>query len=213
MEIKTVIEKIGLSKKQTDIYLALLELGEATITDIARTATMKRPTTYLIINELEMLGLVSSIKKGKKKIYSPAHPRRLAELTKFRMDQVEDAMPELIARYKEDTSKPKIEMYEGIEGVRKAYREVFSLLQEKKECLWISDISMVLEKQPDVLKEYSRLIRDIKDPHIREFLLAVKQAKNGLKKQKRLPKRITRLNIWEKKEQLEKSINVLLATK
>ena len=78
MELQTVIEKIGLSKKQTDIYLALLELSEATITDIARTATMKRPTTYLIINELEMLGLVSSIKKGKKKFYSPAHPRRLA---------------------------------------------------------------------------------------------------------------------------------------
>ncbi len=169
MELQTIIEKTGLSKKQTDLYLALLELGEASITEIARTATMKRPTTYLIIEELELLGLASSIKKGKKKLYTPAHPRRLSELTKFRMDQVSDAMPELLARYKSESTKPQVQMYEGLEGVRKAYREAFRLLSENKEGLWISDIERVLEKFPEVLREYDRLIRSIKNPRIREL--------------------------------------------
>ena len=169
IELQTVLEKIGLSEKQGNVYLALLELGEASMTEIAHSANLKRPTTYLIIEELELLGLVSAIQKNKRNVYSAAHPRRLGELTRFRMDQVEDAMPELIARYRSDTAKPKVEMYEGIEGVQKAYREVFNLLSEKKECLWISDISMVLEKAPEVLREYNKLVRSIRDPHIREF--------------------------------------------
>lgn len=169
IELSTTLEKTGLTKKQAEIYISLLELGEASMTEISKRANLKRPTTYLIINELELVGLASSIKKGKKKLYTPAHPRRLAELTKFRMDQVSDAMPELLARYKVDSSKPQIEMYEGIEGVRKAYREAFHLLSENKEGLWISDIERVMEKFPEVLKEYDRLLRQIKNPRIREM--------------------------------------------
>ncbi len=169
IELTTILEKTGLSKKQADVYLALLELGEASMTEISKRANQKRPTTYLIVEELELVGLASSVKKGKKKIYMPAHPRRLAELTKFRMDQVGDVMPELLARYKSESTKPKIEMFEGIEGVRKAYREAFSLLSEHKEGLWISDIERVLEKFPEVLKEYDKLVRSIRDPRIREI--------------------------------------------
>ena len=169
IELQPTLEKIGLSPKQAKVYLALLELGEAGMTEISHAANLKRPTTYLIIEELELLGLVSEIKKEKRKIYCAAHPRRLSEITRFRMHQIEEAYPELVARYGSDSTKPKVEMYEGMEGVRKAYREVFNLLSEKKECLWISDISMVLEKAPEVLGEYNKLVRSIRDPHIREL--------------------------------------------
>lgn len=170
MNIQKTLEKIGLSQKQSFVYLALLDLGEAKMTDIAKKAGMKRPTVYLIIEELELLGLASSVTKGKKKYYAAAHPRRLAELTKYRAHQVEESMPELLARYGKDSQKPKVQMYEGEQGIEKAYREAYTLLSNKEEGLWFGDVTFLQEHFPDVLRTYNKLIGELKDPKIRELV-------------------------------------------
>ncbi len=170
MNIQKTLEKIGLSPKQSFVYLALLDLGEAKMTDIAKQAGMKRPTVYLIIEELELLGLASSVVKGKKKFYAAAHPRRLAELTKYRAHQVEESMPELLARYGKDSQKPKVQMFEGVAGIEKAYREAYTLLSNKEEGLWFGDVTFLQEQFPEVLRTYNKMIAELRDPKIRELV-------------------------------------------
>jgi sugar-specific transcriptional regulator TrmB len=72
MDIVTTLQKLGLTEKQATVYMAMLELGEAGMTKIAKKANLKRPTVYLIIDELNLLGLAGEILKGKKKFYSAA---------------------------------------------------------------------------------------------------------------------------------------------
>lgn len=59
MEIADVLQKIGLQQKESAVYLALLELGTADVSGIAKKAGIKRPTCYLVLDDLKNRGLVS----------------------------------------------------------------------------------------------------------------------------------------------------------
>jgi len=169
------LNKIGLSNKQANVYLALLELGEAKITDIAKQANLKRPTVYLIIGELELLGLTSKIIKGKQKIYSAIHPKRISELLEFRKNQFQELLPDLLATYGLANRQPKIQMLEGPEGVKQAYREALNMLPKKNiEQLWISNASSFSERFSDIISEYIRTLNNFPKSKIREILFGKK---------------------------------------
>ena len=52
MELYQQLKQLGLEEKQAKIYLASLELGPDTAQNIAYKASLKRPTTYVILEEL-----------------------------------------------------------------------------------------------------------------------------------------------------------------
>ncbi|MBI5733705.1 MAG: hypothetical protein HY973_02045 [Candidatus Kerfeldbacteria bacterium] len=54
------LQQFGLTEKESALYLAALELGSAFISDLARKSQLKRPTTYLVVNQLEVMGLFIS---------------------------------------------------------------------------------------------------------------------------------------------------------
>ena len=75
--IRNILQGIGLTKEQVEVYLAGLELGEASVQNLAKKANIKRPTTYLILDELKAKGLFSQVLKGKKKIFSSRRPGKI----------------------------------------------------------------------------------------------------------------------------------------
>ena len=181
-DIKALI-KIGLTEKQAIVYSALLELGEAKMTHIARHAKLKRPTVYLVIEELMQLSLVSVIEKGKKKIYSAVHPNRIAELLESRKQQYQELLPDLLARYGSIRGKPKVQMLEGMDGIKQAYKEAYELLLEgKNEGLWFGNISFLLEHFPQVIKEYDKVLDSLKSYKIREIITGGEKSEAWVKK-------------------------------
>lgn len=176
-----ILTKIGLSEKQAIVYSSLLELGEVSMTEIAQQAKLKRPTVYLVIGELDILGLVSVVTKNKKKIYSAVHPKRISELLTFRKNQYEELLPELLAKYGTNTIKPKVQMLEGLEGLRHAYQEAFTLLKEQKEGLWIGNIELLLNEFPEVLREYDKMLQNLKRYKIREIIYGGDKARDWAK--------------------------------
>jgi len=178
MEIINKIKQLGLSEREATVYLASLETGESTITKIAKAARQKRPTVYLALEQLNILGLVAKKVRGKKKLWAAVNPKRLKELAEFRASQISKALPELIAIYKEHDDKLSIKMLEGIEGVRSAYLEAFGLLtEEKNEGLWVGNSSVLIEKFPEVLREYSALLRKLKRYKVRELIFGGEKSK------------------------------------
>lgn len=170
MEISAKIAQLGLTDKETAVYLAMLETGEDTITEITRVSGQKRPTVYLALDRLEILGLAERALRGKKKLWSAVHPKRLQELADFRAKQIEGVLPELLAIYREKREKPVVRILEGIAGARTAYQEAFSLLNSKEEGLWFSNITFMIDHFPELLREYYILVKKIRDPHIRELI-------------------------------------------
>lgn len=169
MDTVTTLQKLGLTQKQASVYMAMLELGEAPMTDIAKKANLKRPTVYLMIDELNLLGLAGEITKGKKKFYSAVHPKRFAELAKFRAEQADKILPELVALQK-TSNKPKVRMLEGLKGAETAYQEALELMNANKEGLTFGNISLLKENFPEVLKIYNQILKKLRNPNIREII-------------------------------------------
>lgn len=175
------ITYLGLSQKEAVVYLTALRLGKASITELARAASMKRTTTHLSVSNLIMLGLLSDTRNNKRRVISAVHPKRLAELANFRAKQIEDRMGELLAIYNTPKEKPKIEVFEGIQGVQLVYRELFISLSKKEEALWFTRID-ALAVLPEVVEEYFKILKVLRNPKIRELNFDDNEGKKWKKK-------------------------------
>ncbi|HBI50737.1 MAG TPA: hypothetical protein DDY21_02720 [Candidatus Moranbacteria bacterium] len=124
--LKQELAAIGLSESEAGAYLALLELGEASISQIAQKAGVKRPTTYLIIESLKNSGLVSMSKKRKKTLFVAEDPRKIIDILDERKKKMDRIMPELLSFANLLDQKPAIRFFEGDEGIKNVYRDTVS---------------------------------------------------------------------------------------
>ena len=56
-----LLSSIGLQQKEAKVYLALLELEQGTVSKIAKLSGLKRPTIYLILDDLIKNGYVTEL--------------------------------------------------------------------------------------------------------------------------------------------------------
>ncbi len=136
--LQTKLENIGLSNNEISVYLALLELGETTILQIASKSGVKRTTVYITINSLKKKGLVHELKKRKKAFFYAEDPRILQERIKEKKNAIDEAIPQLLAMANFIDKKPKITFYEGAEGIKDIYRDTLNY-SDKKMFSWLSD--------------------------------------------------------------------------
>jgi|SRR3989344_6190347 len=123
-DLQYTLEKAGLNRRETALYLALLQMGPSSILNIARKADMKRPTAYLVIDELMHKGLVAEVPKEKRKRYIALSPERLADSLKERTTMLQEALPELLSFYRTQNNRPHVQIFESKEGMLNVYREI-----------------------------------------------------------------------------------------
>lgn len=135
MALHDILEQYGLSEKQASIYLATLELGRAPVLRIADKAAVKRPTAYVVLNELLQMGLVEITPRGNTKFYQAIDPKALLERMQRKTQLLEQSLPELRALLNTSQGKPKVRFYEGKQGIYELYDneilqqpELFSLV-------------------------------------------------------------------------------------
>lgn len=125
MELSEVLEKTGLNEKEARVYLALLELGTASVETIAVKAGTKRPTTYLILDELQRKGLVSLVPQAKKTLFTAETPEHLLSDLNRKQDLVRNFLPNLLALHNARKEKPQVQLFQGIEGVKLIYQKIY----------------------------------------------------------------------------------------
>ena len=90
---RKILEDIGLTPKEVDVYLALISLDAASISEIRNKANVSRKSIYEILQKLLDKGLVSYIVKDNKKQYMAATPERFIELLKEKEANLETILP------------------------------------------------------------------------------------------------------------------------
>ncbi len=113
-----ILVKLGLTEKEVKLYLALLQLGTSTMNRIAEISNYPRTTCYDIIRTLIGKGLVSYVISDKIRHYEAADPEILSTKLEEQKKLLNDALPELKELYKSRGAKPKVELYEGKQGVK-----------------------------------------------------------------------------------------------
>jgi len=115
MDIEGVLKDFGIEAKEALLYLAALELGEATASQIANKAGIPRTYFYDLSQKLIAIGLVKETRLEKRRLFLAVGPERLVQLQKERLQKLERALPELKALHNTKGQKPQIFYYDGRE--------------------------------------------------------------------------------------------------
>ena len=193
MDLEKVLENLGLNKKEAAIYLATLELGEASALNITKKAGIQRTYFYDLSGRLIALGLLRQIKKGKKRFFTALEPDKLLDLEEKKLKNLQEALPQLKSLFNTKGQKSKIFYYEGLEGIRQIINDSLSF---KSEVLFFETPQVVALDQQKLLKEYikKRIALGIKVRVIGEMspeILSMKiRDKEELRETRILPKNI-----------------------
>lgn len=167
MELESVLQALGLNEKQAKVYLACLQMGKGSVPAISVKAGTKRPTTYLLLEELRMKGLVNLLPRAQKVLYTANSPQQLLEEQREKEHLIKVNMPELMAMFNTKKEKPKVTYYQGEDSVIKLYDEIF----KEKEISFYGSIASI---SPAVYKQVEKYLPRIeKDKlNVREILEA-----------------------------------------
>jgi len=124
MTLVNRLKQIGLAEKEAKIYVALLEMGEATPQQLSLKASLNRATTYVILDSLKKGNLVTSQNKRGKTYFIIENPLAVLDFLEKEKKEIEDRinvartiMPELEMIERLTKERAKVKFLEGREGV------------------------------------------------------------------------------------------------
>lgn len=120
------LQKIGLTQKESSVYMACLELGEGSIQQIADKSDVKRATVYDIVASLKQKGLLSVTHRKKKTHYYAEDPRSIEGILEEKRTALKSILPELLSMANFLEKKPKIRYFEGDKGIQEVYKNTLS---------------------------------------------------------------------------------------
>lgn len=136
MEID-ILKKAGLTESQAKGYMALIENGEKSPAELSELISETRTNTYAIVDKLEKLGLAKKKDNANKAIYIAAHPSAIETLAEKRRkivtrneQEIVRNLSTLIDIYYEHNESPGIRTLQGVDGIKKAYKDI---LNENKD--------------------------------------------------------------------------------
>jgi sugar-specific transcriptional regulator TrmB len=137
--IKQKLQELGFSEKEVVVYLALLEMGSAIASDIAKKAKLNRSTTYVILESLEKRGLISVTDRRGATLYNSTPPEQLiqylegvAKRYSGLASEAKKLLPELKFSRRESAPAPRVQLFEGSEGVKTVYEDTLASLEDMR---------------------------------------------------------------------------------
>jgi sugar-specific transcriptional regulator TrmB len=131
--LEATLTSFGLNEKEILIYTTLLTLGQAPASQIIEESGLKKGNTYDVLYKLEELGLLSKFQKDAKMIFQVEPPDKLLKLAENQKEEVDAAekslkalLPKLNSQYKSSVGKPTVRYYEGLEGIKEVYEDIFA---------------------------------------------------------------------------------------
>jgi len=128
--IYQVLKQLGLSDKESKIYLALLEIGEQPVSVVAKKSLLNRTTSYDILRSLTKKGLVSSFIKKNVQFYSASDPKSFFSYLNRQENDIQTKKDvlnknlDLLTQINPNSQiRPKVKFFEGFAGIVNVYNE------------------------------------------------------------------------------------------
>jgi len=135
--------ELGFSTNEAKVYLALVKLGSGTTSDITKESGVHRVNTYEIIDKLVNKGLVSSLKKATKTIYSVGDPKNILRFIEQKEEIAKQLVPELSGLYNIKRRQEEVFYFTEPEGIITAY---YMMLDEKVPVMYGLGVTGLLRK-------------------------------------------------------------------
>lgn len=161
MHLQRVVEQLGYGELEAKTYLASLNLGEATVTEIALKARIPRTSCYHALEALRKDGLMRFYVKKRRRYWIAENPSQLSIILRTKEAALKEALPELQGLRHETGVKPTVRFYDGNEGIRVILSDI---LEEKRHILSLTSLEDMLilleERFRDFIRErHTRFLR------------------------------------------------------
>lgn len=147
------LTKTGLSEKESLTYLTLLKYGSATVGTISRNSGIKRPTTYVILDELRKKGMVIEIPNSKKTSYQAKSPDEFYDQQLNKFESFEKTLPQLRSIFS-DRKDIKTLYFEGFEGLKEAFFYKINMLKDSEVVGFYASAEGVDKKVIELTKQF-----------------------------------------------------------
>jgi HTH-type transcriptional regulator, sugar sensing transcriptional regulator len=143
-----LLNRLGISKAGALTYSALLQHETISIRKIALQTGINRGTTYELLKQLVIVGLVTVRRKGQREYYTAESPEKIYDLIhEKRHDLLETSkeaktvVPLLLAARPQSEGRPVVRYYENDDGVVAILKDVLltcSRLPKRQYCVYSS---------------------------------------------------------------------------
>ncbi len=163
-----LLEEIGLTKAEINVYLALLELGSSTTGPIVEKSRASSSKIYEILEKLIQKGLVSYIIQEGIKHFEAADPKRILDYLQEKQarlvqqtKEITSLLPELELKKTLSKYKSEATIYKGMKGMQTAFKE---LLKGPKSTNYVFVVGEMDERLNDFFKKLyvERALRGIR---------------------------------------------------
>ncbi len=158
-----LFEKLGLTKGEIKVYLALNRLGESTIGPITNESKVTKSKIYDILEKLIEKGLVGYITKSGTKHFTTNDPHMILEYLSKKEDELnktkEDVIqiiPELMKQRSTSSKKRVAEMYEGVQGLKAIREELMNSFKPNETLLVLGAPKIANERWEGWLLDFHR---------------------------------------------------------
>lgn len=180
-ELNRALVAFGFDEKEALLYLAGIELGEASVLELARLTKLPRTTLYPVLESLCRRGYfrLKSIQGRKKFVANP--PDLFIKHLVDRQERFREILPLFEALKAHDPKSVGVTIYEGTEGFKHFWQQIFQS-GVKEYCLLTTGVHMLdYVKEPYLMKHIidERLRRGIRS---RQLILETAESKKFVKR-------------------------------
>ncbi|MFA6064656.1 MAG: helix-turn-helix domain-containing protein [archaeon] len=159
-----LLEKIGLSKGEIKVFLALNRLGESTVGKIVSESEVSKSKVYDILEKLIRKGLAGYIVREDTKYFFVNNPHTLLDFVVEKENQikkvksdVENLLPSLEAQRATFSASRFAEIYEGYNGLKSIRMELLESMRSGEELLVLGAPRVANEKMEGWLLDFHKV--------------------------------------------------------
>lgn len=132
-----LLKNAGLNEKESQVYLALLEIGQATVQEVADISGLKRPIIYVVLNEMIMKGFANLLPNKKINTYQAIDPGAISAQMQTSSKNFSEMLPVFKTLVNKGGKKPKISYFNTSAGIQRIYDEI----NRQKDAVFIASIA------------------------------------------------------------------------
>ncbi len=122
--IEIALARIGMTGKRARFYLAALQLGAASVQEVARQCGVTRTTAYSLVEKLSEEGVITLHQKDGRTHVVAEDPEVMLRSLDDKRSALSELLPELRSIYVGGQSGPRFRLYEGMDGIRTVLNSV-----------------------------------------------------------------------------------------
>ncbi len=171
-----ILEDIGLSKSEIKTYITLLELGRETLGKIISKSGLQSSVVHRALITLAEKGLVTYIKQGKDRHYTPEDPENLLNYIENKKKNLKDILPELKEKQLLSKDKNETKMFIGKKAIFTMLNNLIESATPKSDYLSFTLVEPHIEE--DVIRFYNQFNLRRYEKKLNVKVLGNKKVKN-----------------------------------